>query len=59
MIMNEHTYRLQNRRKVELLTYIYLLAIDMNKRVYFCKAFIFNATTDVKKDKFSLKYIVL
>lgn len=43
----------------ELVPYIYLLSININKYVYFCKAFIFIATTDIKKHKLSLKFIVL
>lgn len=59
MSMNEHTCRFQSTCKVELVAYIYMLTINMNKFVYICKALIFNATTDIKKYKFSLKCIVL
>lgn len=49
----EHTCGLQNIHKVEIEAYIYLLAINMNKCVYFCNASTFNATTDIKKHKFN------
>lgn len=46
---------------VKRVTYVYLLSIYMNNRVYFSKALIFtcNGTSDIKKYKFSLKCIVL
>lgn len=59
MYMNEHTCRLLSTRKVKRVVYIYLLTIYMNKCVYFPKALIFNAATDIKKDKFSLRCVVL
>lgn len=57
--MNEHTCRLLSTRKVKRVVYIYLLTIYMNKCVYFPRALIFNAATDIKKGKFSLRCVVL
>lgn len=57
---HEWTYvKISKSCKVELVACIFLLTINLNKCVYFCKTLIFIATTDIKKHKFSLKCIVL
>lgn len=56
---NEHMCRLQSTCSVELVAYNYFLAIYMNKCVYFCKALVYNATSDIKKNKFTKMYIVV
>lgn len=59
MYMNKHTCRLRRRRKVKFVAYIYFIAYLCKKCVYFPKDFVFNTTTDLGKDKFLLKCVVL